>query len=59
MIISKSIIPIGFQYNDSDKFPFKMERIDLVEPHEGQGILVTCFMIQTPMSLLLLFINIV
>jgi len=47
IIIAMSSKPIGFQCKLSVKSPFKREIIDLVEPHEGQGILVTCLIIQT------------
>lgn len=48
-----SIAPIGFQYSDSKMLPCKSKITDLVEPQEGQGIFVMCFIMQTPTSPLL------
>jgi hypothetical protein len=43
-----NISPIGFQYKASAIFPWIRDNTDRVEPQEGQGIPVTCFIKQTP-----------
>lgn len=44
--------PMGFQYKAEEISACKRDIIDLVEPQEGQGILVVCLMKQTTSSLL-------
>jgi len=44
------IIPKGFQSNAPVKSPFRIDRTDLVEPQEGQGIPVTRLNKHTPGS---------
>ena len=46
-MIKAIIKPRGFIKNDLAKSPCNMETTDLVEPQEGQGIFVTCFIRQT------------
>lgn len=49
MIIT-NIIPKGFQYKAPAISPFMMDKIDLVDPQDGQGMVVTCLNKQTPGS---------
>ena len=49
MIIS----PNGFQKSAPEISPLKSDRTDLVEPHEGQGIVVMRLTKQSPISPLL------
>lgn len=51
-IIKATIYPIGFMLTASTKLPFVNEIIERVEPQEGQGILVACFIKQTSAVLL-------
>jgi hypothetical protein len=46
-IIRVTIYPIGFESKASTKFPFVSEITERVEPQEGQGIFVACFIKQT------------
>ena len=50
-IISATIYPIGFNSKASTKLPFVNEIIERVEPQEGQGIFVACFIKQTSSDL--------
>ncbi len=50
-IITAIIYPIGFKSRASTKFPFIIEIIERVEPQEGQGIFVVCFIKQTSTDL--------
>lgn len=50
-IIRAIIYPIGFKAKASMKFPFVNEIIERVEPQEGQGIFVACFIKQTSTDL--------
>lgn len=45
--MSKIKMPIGFQKSEPVTSPCKSEVIERVEPQDGQGIPVTCFIIQT------------
>lgn len=45
------MIPIGLQSKASKKSPFMIDKTDLVDPQEGQGIVVRCLKIHTPGSI--------
>lgn len=47
IIIKATTNPKGLIYIDCNSWPLAKEITDLVEPHEGQGIPVMCFIIQT------------
>ena len=46
VIIITRIIPMGFQYNASARLFCNNDIIHRVAPQDGQGIPVTCFIIQ-------------
>jgi hypothetical protein len=43
-------MPNGFMKKAPEKSPFRMDKTERVDPHEGQGIPVTCLNKQTQNS---------
>jgi hypothetical protein len=58
-IIKATIYPIGFMSKASTKLPFVSEIIERVEPQEGQGIFVACFIKQTSTDLFLVTLDVI
>jgi hypothetical protein len=52
-IITATINPIGFMNSASIKLPLVNETMERVEPQEGQGIFVICFIRHTSNASLL------
>ncbi|CAM4024853.1 hypothetical protein GIHI108528_00615 [Gillisia hiemivivida] len=52
IIIKATTNPRGFIKIDPKKSPLANEMTDLVEPHDGQGTPVTCFIKHTSIELL-------
>lgn len=50
-IVKATMYPIGFKLKASTKWPFVSEIKERVEPQEGQGIFVACFIKQTSTAL--------
>lgn len=58
-IIRATIYPIGFKLKASMKLPFVNEIIERVEPQEGQGIFVECFIMQTSTDLFSIMLDVI